>query len=136
MNSIEKKIIKNRIDDERKLIGVHHDLEQLYLQALDISPIDFKVMEGLRTEARQKQLFKEGKTKTMDSKHLKGKAIDIVPVIDGDISYAARDDIIFLSGLFYCLANKLGIKIRVGSLWNNNSMTKNTFIDAYHIELV
>jgi hypothetical protein len=42
----------------------------------------------------------------------------------------------FLSGLFYGVANRMGTKIRVGSLWDSKSIKENSFIDAYHIELI
>jgi len=46
--------------------------------------IYFKVLETLRTEERQRELFRSGKSQTMGSKHLLGKAVDVVPVMDYD----------------------------------------------------
>lgn len=42
----------------------------------------FVVTETLRTYERQQELFAEGKSKTMRSNHLIGKAIDLAPVVD------------------------------------------------------
>ena len=43
--------------------------------------IYFKVLETLRTVERQKELFKEGKSKTLNSRHLNGEAVDLVPIV-------------------------------------------------------
>lgn len=44
---------------------------------------DFMVFEGPRTKARQQQLVNQGMSRTMNSKHLTGRAVDLVPIIDG-----------------------------------------------------
>lgn len=46
-------------------------------RAIEITECDFTVIEGLRTKARQAQLFKEKKTTTMNSRHLTGHAVDL-----------------------------------------------------------
>ena len=46
-------------------------------RAADVSDIDFMVIEGLRTVERQKQLVAKGASKTMNSKHITGHAVDI-----------------------------------------------------------
>ena len=61
------------------LKGVHEDLVSVVTRALELTERDFMVIEGLRTEERQKQLVAEGKSKTMNSRHLTGHAVDIVP---------------------------------------------------------
>ena len=61
------------------LKGVHEDLVSVVTRALELTEQDFMVIEGLRTEERQKQLVAEGKSKTMNSRHLTGHAVDIVP---------------------------------------------------------
>jgi peptidoglycan L-alanyl-D-glutamate endopeptidase CwlK len=118
-----------------RLETVDPKLQTLAREVLKLSPIDFAITEGLRTPQRQAQLYRDRKTKTLNSKHLEGKAIDICPIIDNKLNYDSRDDIMFLAGLFYGVASQLNIEIRVGALWDNNSIAKNNFIDAYHIEL-
>lgn len=44
---------------------------------------DFCIYEGLRTKARQAQLVAQGKSQTLQSKHLEGLALDLVPIING-----------------------------------------------------
>ena len=47
--------------------------------------MDFTVLEGLRTLERQKQLFAAGKSKTLNSRHITGHAVDLYPwPINGD----------------------------------------------------
>jgi hypothetical protein len=67
----------------RKLLGVRPELVAVATLALDRSPLDFRVTEGLRTLSRQQQLVKEGASRTMNSRHLTGHAIDVVALIGG-----------------------------------------------------
>jgi len=57
---------------EKNLIGVHPDLVLVVREAIKITDIDFKVIEGCRTLARQKELVKIGASQTMNSRHLTG----------------------------------------------------------------
>jgi peptidoglycan L-alanyl-D-glutamate endopeptidase CwlK len=50
-------------------------------EAIKESPLDFSITEGLRTKERQKELFSAGKSQTMNSRHLTGKAVDIAVII-------------------------------------------------------
>lgn len=70
-----------------RLQHVHPDLQKVVKRAIQITPIDFTVLEGLRTKERQKELFAKGATKTMNSRHLTGHAVDLAPVIDGKVSW-------------------------------------------------
>ena len=69
------------------LRGVHPDLVRVVKRAISISKIDFTVIEGRRTVARQKELFAKGATKTMRSRHIHGFAVDIVPYVGGSIRW-------------------------------------------------
>lgn len=64
----------------RSLKGIHPDLRRVMDRALQLSPIDFVVIEGLRTQERQKQLVAQGASTTMNSRHITGHAVDIVPI--------------------------------------------------------
>lgn len=70
-----------------RLSGVHPDLVRVVKRAATISPLDFTVLEGMRTLARQKQLVASGASKTMNSRHLTGHAVDLAPVLDGAVSW-------------------------------------------------
>lgn len=69
------------------LHGVHSDLVLVVGRAIAITPVDFAVTEGVRTEERQARLVEAGASWTMDSRHLTGHAVDVVAYIDGGISW-------------------------------------------------
>lgn len=70
-----------------KLNGVHPDLVKVIKRAIELTPVDFAVIEGLRTVERQKQLVAAGASKTMRSRHLTGHAVDIAPYVEGEIRW-------------------------------------------------
>jgi peptidoglycan LD-endopeptidase CwlK len=70
-----------------RLKGVHPDLVKVIKRAIEITPVDFAVIEGLRTVERQKQLVKAGASMTNNSRHLTGHAVDIAPYVDGDVRW-------------------------------------------------
>ena len=70
-----------------RLRGVHADLVKVVLRAAEITDIDFMVTEGVRTVMRQAELFKAGATRTMKSKHLIGRAVDLAAIVDGDVRW-------------------------------------------------
>lgn len=69
------------------LRGVHPDLVKVVKRAIQITDIDFTVLEGLRTIERQKELVKKGASKTMNSRHLTGHAVDLAPLVNGQVSW-------------------------------------------------
>jgi peptidoglycan L-alanyl-D-glutamate endopeptidase CwlK len=71
----------------RNLQGVHPDLVRIAHRALEITVIDFVVIEGLRTLKRQRQLVAAGASRTMNSRHLTGHAIDIAPIVARQIRW-------------------------------------------------
>jgi peptidoglycan L-alanyl-D-glutamate endopeptidase CwlK len=68
--------------DREILRGVHPDLSRVVERAAELAPFRFQVVEGLRTVARQRQLKAQGLSKTLNSRHLTGHAVDIVPYVD------------------------------------------------------
>ena len=75
---MSKFILGKRSTDN--LQGVNADLVRVVKRALELSPVDFTVIEGLRTKERQAELLKQGFTRTMNSRHIIGQAVDIVPL--------------------------------------------------------
>ena len=114
---------------------VHKDLKILAYEVLKISPIDFAITEGYRSQVKQEYLYKTSKSKTLKSKHTELKAIDICPYINNKLDYEATNDLFIIVGLFIAKAKELNINIRVGALWDNNSIKNNSFVDGWHIEL-
>lgn len=70
-----------------RLEGVHPDLVRVVKKAAAMSSLDFTVLEGLRTPARQRQLFNQGATKTLNSRHLTGHAVDLAPMVGGTVRW-------------------------------------------------
>ena len=70
-----------------KLSTVHKDLQMVFKEAITASPHDFSITEGLRSHERQKMLYEAGKSKTMNSRHLKGFAVDIAVFVDGKLTW-------------------------------------------------
>lgn len=63
----------------QRLSGVHPDLVAVVHRAIEITEQDFSVIEGIRNIERQKQLVKNGDSKTLNSRHLTGHAVDLAP---------------------------------------------------------
>jgi peptidoglycan L-alanyl-D-glutamate endopeptidase CwlK len=75
-----------------RLIGVHPDLVRIVRRAIQITDVDFTVLEGVRDIGRQKELVASGASTTMNSRHLKaangyGHAVDVAPVVNGSVSW-------------------------------------------------
>jgi peptidoglycan L-alanyl-D-glutamate endopeptidase CwlK len=70
-----------------RLKGVHPDLIAVVRECAATTPLDFIVTEGVRTMARQKQLMAAGATRTLNSRHLTGHAVDLAAVVDGEIRW-------------------------------------------------
>ena len=72
---------------EMLLRGVHPDLVKVVRRAAEISKLDFKVLEGRRSVARQRELVKKGASQTMKSRHIHGFAVDLGVVVGGTIRW-------------------------------------------------
>ena len=70
-----------------RLKGVHPDLVKVVHHCAANTELPFRVTEGLRTLARQKQLVKAGASKTMRSRHLTGHAVDLAAMVGGTVRW-------------------------------------------------
>lgn len=118
---------------EDNLKGVHENLDKVIRRALEISPVDFIVIEGLRTKERQKELVNTGKSQTNNSRHLTGHAVDIIPVN----TKWQIDEFKPLLKAVKQAADELGVKLRFGINWKNDPSLpiETKFIDAPHVEI-
>jgi len=64
---------------EKELAGVSKILQEVVWEAWVISKQPFVCTDGLRTVEEQKLLVAKGASKTMNSKHIEGKAVDLTP---------------------------------------------------------
>ncbi|MEP3431771.1 MAG: peptidoglycan-binding protein [Roseibium sp.] len=110
-----------------RLKGVHPDLVKVVKRAAEITKQPFQVTEGLRTLARQRQLVRRGASKTLNSRHLSGHAVDVVAKIGPRISWEVP--------LYYAIADamkqaaeELGIPLEWGGDWRS-------FFDGPHFQL-
>ena len=110
----------------KRLVGVHPDLVKVVEQAARISPIPFVVLEGLRTKERQKQLVDKGASKTMNSRHLTGHAVDCAPLVDGKASWH-WPHYHELNVYFEQAAKDVGVPVEWGGNWE--------FMDGPHRQL-
>lgn len=99
-----------------RMNGVHPDLVAVMKLAIERSPIDFTVLEGLRTLDRQKKLVASGASKTLNSRHLTGHALDVAPLIGGKVSWdwPAYHR---LAPVIKAAAAELGVEIEWGGDW-------------------
>ena len=63
----------------QNLSGVHPDLVSVVKLAITKTTQDFTVIEGIRHINRQRELVRKGASRTMNSRHLTGHAVDIAP---------------------------------------------------------
>jgi len=127
-----------------RLKGVNPRLVKVVHRALQISTVDFMVVEGLRTLERQKQLYAQGRTTkgnivtwTLKSKHLDGLAVDLAPIQNGQIDWTDLAKFDAMAKAMFTAAAELGIKIRWGADWNQNGRPREKGEhDSPHFELV
>jgi len=110
-----------------KLKGVDVDLVSVVHRALELSEIDFAVTEGLRTKERQAELVKAGASKTMNSRHITGHAVDLAAIVGGEIRW---DWPLYekIAKAMKQAAYELNIKIEWGGDWKS-------FKDGPHFQL-
>lgn len=124
--------MKNFVWSKRSLAnleGIHPDLRRVCDLALKLSEHDFVIVDGLRTIEEQKHFIKIGASKTMNSNHLTGHAIDFAPWYDGGAQPKAPFELYKkIADAFKAAALELGISIIWGGDWKR-------FVDGPHIEL-
>ncbi|MEX2952558.1 M15 family metallopeptidase [Serratia fonticola] len=118
---------------EGNLKGVNPALVKVVRRALELTAVDFIVIEGVRTEAQQRENVRKGVSKTMDSRHLTGNAVDLLPVGADWNDYKCWLPVL---DAMHKAGADLGVKLRFGITWTGNPHDKPArFLDAPHIEL-
>jgi len=110
-----------------RLQGVHPDLVRVVERAIELSTVDFTVLEGLRSPERQQTLVASGASQTLNSRHITGHAVDLGAWVDNQVdwSWPLYHQI---ANAMKAAANELGIPIVWGGDWK-------TFKDGPHFEL-
>jgi peptidoglycan L-alanyl-D-glutamate endopeptidase CwlK len=109
------------------LKGIHPDLRRVIDRALQESPLDFIVIEGVRSKKRQAELVASGASKTMNSRHITGHAVDLLPIGSNGPEFAWP---LYhkLGPAVEAAAKAEGVEITWGGRWSK-------FRDGPHFEL-
>ena len=112
-----------------RLKGVDANLVKVVKRAIQISQYDFMVVEGLRSKETQAEYVKKGVSKTMNSYHLTGHAVDLAPLENGAIDWNNK------KGQFDAVAKavkqaakELNVQIEWGGDWVR-------FVDKPHFQV-
>jgi peptidoglycan L-alanyl-D-glutamate endopeptidase CwlK len=108
----------------QNLSGVHPDLVAVVKRAIEITEQDFSVLEGLRSLEQQRINVDKGVSKTMNSRHLTGHAVDLIPYpVSWDWEYFYP-----IADAMKQAAEELGVDIEWGGDWKS-------FPDGPHFQL-
>ena len=112
---------------KQRLKGVHPDLVQVVERAIEITTVDFTVLEGLRLPERQKVLVEIGASQTLNSRHITGHAIDLGAWVGDEVRW---DWPLYhkIAAAMKEAAKQLDVKIVCGADWKK-------FPDGPHFEL-
>ena len=139
-----------------RLNGVDSGLITVVNAAIDMTKVDFGVTCGMRTVAEQEALVAKGASQTMKSKHLEGRAVDLVAYVGPNVTWALNmyDEI---ADAMADAARIHGVAIKWGAAWSvgdiakysgsmedamneyvdlRRSQGRRPFIDAPHFELM
>ena len=111
----------------KNLEGVHEDLVKVVKRAIELTEVDFVVVEGVRTLEKQKQYFTSGASKTMNSRHLTGHAVDLIALVGGTVNW----DLVNYEKIAAAMkeaGRELGIPVEWGGDWKS-------FKDGPHFQL-
>lgn len=105
------------------LNGVHPALVSVVMLAMSRSSQDFGVAEGLRSQERQQELFNQGFSKTLKSKHLAqksgfGHAVDLYPSGFKTVAEIPAEAYQSVASAIKSAAQELGVVVEWGyDLW-------------------
>lgn len=105
------------------LNGVDSKLVAVVKRAIELTKVDFGVIEGLRTVERQRELVDKNASQTMASKHVEGKAVDLMAYIGSRASWELNlyDDI---ADAVKAAAIELDVPVRWGAAWQVSDIRK------------
>ena len=104
-----------------KLEGVDSSLVAVVKRAIELTKVDFGVIYGMRTVEEQEKLVAAGKSQTMKSNHLVGKAVDLMAYVDGKGVWELNvyDD---LCDAMKAAAEELGTPVKWGAAWSEGDI--------------
>lgn len=118
----------------RNLKGVDPRLVDIVHRAIEITEVDFAVIEGLRTPEKQLEYYRKGASQiAVGGTHVQGKAVDLMAYMDGRGSWeiALYDNI---ADAMKQAARDAGVGIRWGGAWHIPDITQweGTMEEAYN----
>ena len=139
-----------------KLEGVNDDMVRVVSRAIELTEVDFGVIQGLRTLEEQEALVAKGASQTRKSKHLDGLAVDLMAYVGGRGVWELNvyDEV---ADAMKAAAIEEGVAVRWGAAWHINdirewdgsmedamnayidlrrSQGRRPFIDGPHFELM
>ena len=139
-----------------RMAGIEPGLIEIVKTAITLTKVDFGVTCGMRTLAEQEALVAKGASKTMKSKHLEGRAVDLVAYVGSNVTWSLNmyDD---LADAMAAAAKQKGVALKWGAAWTvgniadwegsmedamntyvdlRRSQGRRPFIDAPHFELM
>ena len=139
-----------------RLEGISPDIIGVVTEAIKLTRVDFGVTCGIRTVEEQKKLVDSGASQTMKSKHLEGRAVDLVAYVGSNVSWQLNmyDDI---ADAMAMASRKLDVPLKWGAAWTvgniadwkgsmeeamnsyvdlRRSQGRRPFIDAPHFEMM
>lgn len=122
-----------------RLAGVHPDIVRVVERAIQLTTVDFTVLEGVRTLAQQKAYVASGASKTLDSAHLTGDAVDLAPLVAGVIPWKDMRPFQIVANAMFQAADELGILIQWGADWDLDGIrvdrdSDESFLDGPHFQ--
>jgi len=139
-----------------RMAGIEPDLIEMVKTAITLTKVDFGVTCGMRTLAEQEALVAKGASQTMKSKHLEGRAVDLVAYVGSNVTWALNmydelADAMADAARIHGVAVKWGAAWSVGNIadWDGSmeeamnsyvdlrrSQGRRPFIDAPHFEMM
>jgi len=139
-----------------RLEGINPDIITVVAEAIKLTKVDFGVTCGMRTVEEQEKLVASGASQTMKSKHLEGRAVDLVAYVGSSVTWQLNmyDD---LADAMAAAARKLNVPVKWGAAWSvgniaewdgtmedamnsyvdlRRSQGRRPFIDAPHFEMM
>ena len=101
---------------------MHPDLVAIVKLAIRRTTVDFIVVEGVRTQAQQREYVTKGASQTMNSYHLPqadglGHAVDLAPLVRGVIPWNDWQAFADLAAVVKECAAELGVPVEWGGSW-------------------
>jgi peptidoglycan L-alanyl-D-glutamate endopeptidase CwlK len=135
------------------LQGINDALYHIPHRAIEITTQDFSVIDGLRTREEQRIMVDSGASKTMNSEHIPGRAIDLAPYLNGrnrwewaliyPMAKAVRDaaieqEVLLTWGAVWdrCLNDLVNLEAEVEKyIKRRKRVGKKAFLDGVHFQL-